>query len=123
MGMFDSYYASKDFKCPFCGVKIRKEDGFQSKELECLMSCYKLGDKIDESRRYVDFYDFCPNRHDRYDYSKPKDKKGEYPLIPASCEGIFNCRIVINDKGFAEKEIITAHKEDKEVLVYEVALK
>jgi len=47
MGMFDSYYAAKKFKCPSCGtLQGGAADDFQSKELDCTLNGYRLGAKM-----------------------------------------------------------------------------
>jgi len=121
MGMFDSYMISQNFKCPNCGLEFNKEQDFQSKELECCLSVYQLGDIIDPNRRRVDFYGYCDNHYNRHDYDKPKNKDGEYPIIKASCkEGHFNCEVTINEKGIAIKEKVTMHdkKRGEDILIY-----
>jgi len=119
--MFDSYMLSQNFKCPACGLKFNKEQDFQTKDLECCMLVYTLGDKIDENRKFVDFYGYCDNRYNRGDYSKPKDKNGEYPIISASCgNGEFNCRVYLDKRGIVIKEKVTMYdkKRGKDILIY-----
>ena len=123
MGMFDTYYLSREIKCPCCGTVVPKTRGFQSKELECCMSSYGLGDVIDGSRRFIDWYHYCDGQYRRSEYDKPKDKDGNYPVIEPICDkGYLWCRVYIDDKGIAWKEVVTMSDGDKEILIYEKSM-
>ena len=122
MGIFDSYYISKNFKCPDCGEKYNKESDFQSKDGACILAGFTLGSQMDSSRRYCDWYTYCAGQYNRSDFSKPKKKNGEYPIKKATCKtDFFNCRVFINEKGIAYKEIVTSHKKDIETSIYEAS--
>jgi len=100
MGMFDSYYISGSFRCPNCGTMFDNvRNDFQSKDGDCTCAAYKLGSKMDVSRRWWDFYGWCSG----------------------SCKGgDYNCRVYINDEGIAYREEVTMYDEkpDKTIVVY-----
>ena len=117
MGMYDSYYISKSFNCPCCHMKHNKEHGFQSKQGICQLDEFRLGSKLDPSRRYWDWYDFCAGHNldknkkkmweDGYDKNKPYCKKG-----------IFNCRVYLDEQGIAYREYVTMRDTEKDCDIF-----
>lgn len=59
MGMFDTFYGT--YTCPKCGKSVDFEE--QSKDYDCCLSDFKLGDLVDNEQKASHFYDFqyeCP---------------------------------------------------------------
>ena len=115
MGMFDSYYTSKKFKCPSCGTEQGgDDDDFQSKELDCVLKGYKLGAKLSGycQYRYIDWYHYCNGTR--------RDKDGKYTIVydtePVCKDVSFVCRTFIDSTGFLFKEavyVIDREDDDK----------
>jgi len=47
MGMFDTFYHDTAITCCSCGKQNNFQDGVQSKEFECLLYNYSIGDLVD----------------------------------------------------------------------------
>lgn len=83
MGMFDSI--NIDVKCPYCEGK---SETVQTKDLDCVLQTYNVGDKIGEKHRWLDSCEICD-----------------------SCNKYYNVRVDVDKYGVITGEY-TTHKED-----------
>ncbi|MBP3781785.1 MAG: hypothetical protein J6I68_00900 [Butyrivibrio sp.] len=75
MGMYDTFWGT--YTCLHCGKEVEFEE--QTKDFECLLEDFKLGDYVDRGNRSY-FYEFtyeCPECHAETDLSIGI-KKGQY---------------------------------------------
>lgn len=56
MGMYDTMYLN--VKCPYCG-RVSEMD-VQTKDLECDLNDYRVGDYVSDKYNYVDGVTNCP---------------------------------------------------------------
>ena len=57
MGMYDTMYLN--VKCPYCG-RVSEMD-VQTKDLECDLNDYRVGDYVSDKYNYVDGITNCPH--------------------------------------------------------------
>jgi len=64
MGMFDTFFSDREFKCKSCSKDFKFDHGIQSKKFESYLETFRTGDmplELNENRMVVDEYEWCPH--------------------------------------------------------------